>query len=129
MDIFFSRLSLLLSFSLALWETARYRLEYCLKGPLSPKQPTNQLYPACFLTIVSSAWGFSLFKMAVSMILIIHSYALIQQLKYIRTALQFCNCKINGIKRLSAASIFRPYTQKSKKKTHFLPIRLKTKKA
>ena len=23
------------------WETARYRLKYCLKGPLSPKQPTN----------------------------------------------------------------------------------------
>ena len=28
--------------SLSLWETARYRLKYCLKGPLSPKQPTNQ---------------------------------------------------------------------------------------
>ena len=26
-----------------LWETAPYRLKYCLKGPLSPKQPTNQL--------------------------------------------------------------------------------------
>ena len=25
-----------------LWETPRYRLEYCLKGPLNPKQPTNQ---------------------------------------------------------------------------------------
>ena len=24
-----------------LWETARYRLKYCLKGPLNPKQPTN----------------------------------------------------------------------------------------
>ena len=24
------------------WETARYRLTYCLKGPLNPKQPTNQ---------------------------------------------------------------------------------------
>ena len=23
------------------WETARYRLKYCLKGPLNPK-PTNQ---------------------------------------------------------------------------------------
>ena len=23
----------------SLWETARYRLKYCLKGPLSPKQP------------------------------------------------------------------------------------------
>ena len=23
------------------WETARYRLKYCLKGPLNSKQPTN----------------------------------------------------------------------------------------
>ena len=29
-------------FSPPLWETARYRLKYCLKGPLNPKQPTNQ---------------------------------------------------------------------------------------
>ena len=28
----------------SLWETARYRLKYCLKGPLNPKQPTNQLH-------------------------------------------------------------------------------------
>ena len=27
----------------SLWETARYRLKYCLKGPLNPKQPTSQL--------------------------------------------------------------------------------------
>ena len=25
-----------------LWETARYRLKYCLKGSLNPQQPTNQ---------------------------------------------------------------------------------------
>ena len=37
---FFSRLSSL--FCLPLRETARYRLKYCPKGPLSPKQPTNQ---------------------------------------------------------------------------------------
>ena len=30
-------------FSPSLWETARYRLNYRLKGPLNPKQPTNQL--------------------------------------------------------------------------------------
>ena len=29
-------------FSPSLWETARYRLKYCLKGPLNPTQPTNQ---------------------------------------------------------------------------------------
>ena len=27
----------------SLWETAQYRLKYCLKGPLNPKQPTNQV--------------------------------------------------------------------------------------
>ena len=27
----------------SLWETVRYRLKYCLKGPLNPKQPTNQI--------------------------------------------------------------------------------------
>ena len=37
-------LSFLFSFSLSL--AARYRLKYCLKGPLNPKQPTNQLCPA-----------------------------------------------------------------------------------
>ena len=26
----------------SLWETALYRLKYCLKGLLNPKQPTNQ---------------------------------------------------------------------------------------
>ena len=25
----------------SLWERARYRLKYCLKGPLNPKQPTK----------------------------------------------------------------------------------------
>ena len=25
----------------SLWETARYRLKYCFRGPLNPKQPTN----------------------------------------------------------------------------------------
>ena len=37
--IFFPHLSFL---SPSLRETARYRLKYCLKGPLNPKQPTNQ---------------------------------------------------------------------------------------
>ena len=34
--------SILSLLSPSLWETARYRLKYCLKGPLNPKQPTNQ---------------------------------------------------------------------------------------
>ena len=43
LDIF----SLIYPFSFlspSLWETARYRLKYCLKGPLRPKQPTNQFF-------------------------------------------------------------------------------------
>ena len=41
LDIF----SLIYHFSFlspSLWETARYRLKYCLKGPLNPEQPTNR---------------------------------------------------------------------------------------
>ena len=37
--------SIIYDFSLlspSLWETVRYRLKYCLKGLLSPKQPTNK---------------------------------------------------------------------------------------
>ena len=30
------------SLSPSLWETARYRLKYCLKGPFNPKQPTTK---------------------------------------------------------------------------------------
>ena len=43
----------------SLWETARYRLKYCLKGPLNPK-PTNQpnhdlfqFYVAWILRLIS----------------------------------------------------------------------------
>ena len=32
--------SFLSPLSPSLWETARYRMKYCLKGPLNPKQPT-----------------------------------------------------------------------------------------
>ena len=46
LDIFLSPIiSLFLSPSL--WETAQYRLKYCLKGPLSSKQPTNQPSDSC----------------------------------------------------------------------------------
>ena len=43
LDIF-TLIYLFSSLSPSLWETARYRLKYCLKGPLNPKQPTNQIY-------------------------------------------------------------------------------------
>ena len=42
LDIFFSHLSLSI-LSPSLWETARYKLKYCLKGPLNPKQTTNKI--------------------------------------------------------------------------------------
>ena len=37
--VLLSKFSLLF---LLLWETARYRLKYCLKRTFNPKQPTNQ---------------------------------------------------------------------------------------
>ena len=52
LDIF----SLIYHFSFlspSLWETARYRLKYCLKGPLSPKQPTNQPKPSINISSLS----------------------------------------------------------------------------
>ena len=41
----------------SLWETARYRLKYCLKGPLNPKQPTNQFtfYLFFMITLIAAA--------------------------------------------------------------------------
>ena len=37
----------------SLWETARYRLKYCLKGPLKPNnQPTNLLRPTVSLPVL-----------------------------------------------------------------------------
>ena len=41
------------SFSLSLGD-ARYRLKYCLKGPLDPKQPTN--LPIVFLVNIPYAF-------------------------------------------------------------------------
>ena len=41
LDFFLS--SIFSLFFLPLLETVRYRLKYCLKGPLNPKQSTNQI--------------------------------------------------------------------------------------
>ena len=40
-----------------LWEMARYRLKYCLKGPLNPKQPTNQLLQQPLLQLLTYRYG------------------------------------------------------------------------
>ena len=50
LDIF-SLICLFSFLSPSLWETARYRLKYCLKGPLSPKQTTNQPFETIFQSI------------------------------------------------------------------------------
>ena len=48
--------SILSPLSPSLWEMARYRLKYCLKGPLNQKQPTNYIkqtrcpYKSCHQT-------------------------------------------------------------------------------
>ena len=42
------------SLSPSLWETARYRLKYCLKGPLNPKQPTNPIFKHIVMRLYSA---------------------------------------------------------------------------
>ena len=54
--------SILSSLSPSLWETARYRLKYCLKGPLNPKQPTSQstVNVSCYVSqhrLLYFEWG------------------------------------------------------------------------
>ena len=59
LDIF----TLLYPFSLLLLfllERAGYRLKYCLKGPLNPKQPTNQL---CFVSLQNIETVFDVMEM------------------------------------------------------------------
>ena len=51
----------------SLWETARYRLKYCLKGSLNPRQPTNQ-------TIIHFMLDTPLFRFVQSVKPIIQSY-------------------------------------------------------
>ena len=52
----------------SLWETARYRLKYCLKGPLNPEQPTNQqssLYHRLLFFGFVEVFGMHLFDISV----------------------------------------------------------------
>ena len=45
----------------SLWETARYRLKNCLKGPLNPKQPTKTEF-AIFISSMRSLFPRDLFN-------------------------------------------------------------------
>ena len=56
MDIFLSSVF----FLSLIWETARYRLKYCLEGPLNPKQPTNQKQTGAVGSVTSNCRGVSL---------------------------------------------------------------------
>ena len=49
LDIF-TLLYLFTSFSPSLWETTRYRLKYCLKGPLNPKKKKKKKKSAIFVS-------------------------------------------------------------------------------
>ena len=44
-------------FFLLLWEMAQYRLIYCLKGPLHPKQPT---YQPTVIRLIMQLFGYRL---------------------------------------------------------------------
>ena len=59
LDIF-TLLCLYSPLSPSLWETARYRLKYCLKGLLNTKQPTNQNYwvPCSYYATSQCNWYF-----------------------------------------------------------------------
>ena len=57
LDIF-TLLYLFSTLSPSLWEMARYRLKYCLKGPLKPKQPNNQLTDLLVTSSISAKYMF-----------------------------------------------------------------------
>ena len=54
LDSFLSSITSL--FFLPLLETAQYRLKYCLKGLLIPKQPTNQLLVGALVPLTKIIW-------------------------------------------------------------------------
>ena len=50
-------------FFLPLWETARYRLKYCLKRPLNPKQPTKLGQGPIALAVGAGGGGLDIFTL------------------------------------------------------------------
>ena len=52
----FSLIYLFSFLSPSLWETARYRLKYCLKGPLKPKQPTQMTRQFYAVSVMQSVF-------------------------------------------------------------------------
>ena len=60
--------SILSPLSPSLWETTRYRLKYCLKGLLNPKQPTNQLKQ--IKVVLSTVKKYQIFSLVINTIYI-----------------------------------------------------------
>ena len=82
LDIF----SLIYHFSFlspSLWETARYRLKYCLKGPLSPKQPANQQWQPFW----TPSW---ISQPALTFGNVSHWFHKLQTIRYILVYAMFC---------------------------------------
>ena len=71
-----------------LWETTRYRLKYCLKGPLSPKQPTNQ--PIYLILCIKYLFCIIISKMACCKFYYL-SYQ-ISYIKYVICYIQYLIC-------------------------------------
>ena len=92
--IFFSRLSFLI-LSPSLWETAQYRLKYCLKGPLSPKQPTNtnHLITNNYNLISERAWFVRLYEEIIDRIMRRTNHAL----SHLHHDIQCRPCTLCGI--------------------------------
>ena len=63
----------------SLWETARYRLKYCLKGPLSPKQPTNLFGKHGFTPYCKKIWKMGHLK---TIIIVLKLTCLVLQCSY-----------------------------------------------
>ena len=59
----------------SLWETTQYRLKYCLKGSLSPKQPTNRMQlpkKDCYSTMESNIWEIEVAPLVTKVAFVIH---------------------------------------------------------
>ena len=90
------------SLSPSLWETARYRLKYCLKGPLNPKQPTNQptqttscydLTGVLVLLLLQSLMPFSVINVIILLSSASMVYLSMLHMEFMRYNCRYCELK------------------------------------